>query len=241
MEPTPIPPADALPQAAPPAPIAAPAAAPPPARRRFSWRDFFIGVVAGMILTVVGAVLLIAGLAIVGSRLAGDGQDLAMELPAPDVPAATHAQRPVYGSADVTWTVHALDGTPATLGQYRGKVVFLNFWATWCGPCVAELPAIQKLHEALKDNPVAFVLVSEEDAPTLKAFLAKKPVSLPVFRSDGHTPPLFASSAIPTTFIIDPDGLVVFKRVGAAQWDQATAETFIRGLLGATPAAGAGR
>jgi thiol-disulfide isomerase/thioredoxin len=222
----------------PPAEAPAPVVSPPPAvpppsvgptRRRFSWRDFFIGVGTGVVVTILGLVLLVVGASLLIDRMMANDPESSMMLPAPEFPTA--AQKPVYGPADMRWTFQTLDGKPVTLADYRGKVVFLNFWATWCGPCVEELPNIRKLQETVKNDAIAFVLVSDEDRATIETFAKKKPMALPVFHAEGKSPPLFATNGIPTTFIIDPAGTVVFKYVGAAQWNHATAVTFLRGLM----------
>jgi thiol-disulfide isomerase/thioredoxin len=205
---------------------------PPPVlavKRRFSWRDFFIGMVAGVaalvLVTVVGLVVLVFAV----RRMAGDVTSGAgISAPAPELP--TRTPLPVYGMADRGWTFHTLDGAPATLADFKGQVVVLNFWATWCGPCVAEMPSLDRLRKALAADAVAFVLISEEDAATIRAFLAKKTFSLTSYRSQASPTGLFASAGIPTTFIVAPDGRIIVRHVGMARWDDPATVTFIRRL-----------
>ena len=207
-------------------------AVPPPVvavKRRFSWRDFFIGMVAGaaafVLVIAVGLVVLVFAV----RRIAGDVTSRAgISAPAPELP--TRTPLPVYGMADRSWTFHTLDGAPATLGDFKGQVVVLNFWATWCGPCVAEMPSLDRLRKALAADAVAFVLISDEDAATIRAFLAKKTFSLTSYRSQASPPGLFASDGIPTTFIVAPDGRIIVRHVGMARWDDPAAVTFIRSL-----------
>jgi thiol-disulfide isomerase/thioredoxin len=207
-------------------------AVPPPVvavRQRFSWRDFFIGMIAGMGILVLVAVVGIVVLMFAVRRIAGDAtSEAAISAPAPELP--TRTPLPVFGMADRGWTFHTLDGTPATLADFKGRVVVLNFWATWCGPCVAEMPSLDRLHKALAADAVTFVLVSNEDAPTIRAFLAKKTFSLTSYRSQASPPGLFASDSIPTTFIVAPDGRIIVRHVGMARWDDPATVTFIRGL-----------
>lgn len=209
----------------------APVVTPPPVlvKRHFSYGDFFLGVALGVVGTV-GAIVL-AGVVVVAiaSRMAGGAAgDASLIAPAPDLPTGTPL--PVYGMADQGWTLHTLDGAPATLGEFRNKVVVLNFWATWCGPCVAELPSLERLHGIVANEPVAIVLVSDEDAPTIRTFLTKKAMGLTSYRSDDPTPTLFASDGIPTTFIVAPNGHVVVRHVGMARWDAPEVVTFLRSL-----------
>jgi thiol-disulfide isomerase/thioredoxin len=205
---------------------------PPPVvavTRRFCWRDFFIGMVAGvaaiLLVAVAGAVVLVYAVRHVAGDVTSDG---AISAPAPDLPMRTPL--PVYGMADRGWTFHTLDGAPATLADFKGRVVVLNFWATWCGPCVAEMPSLDRLRKALAGDAVSFVLISDEDAATIRAFLAKKTFSLTSYRSEASPPGLFATDSIPTTFIVAPDGRVIIRHVGMARWDDPTTVTFIRSL-----------
>jgi len=197
--------------------------------RRFSWRDFFIGMVAGAAALVLVTVVGIVVLAFAVRHIAGDLTSRAgISAPAPELP--TRTLLPVYGMADRGWTFHTLDGTPTTLADFKDQVVVLNFWATWCGPCVAEMPSLDRLRKALAADPVAFVLISEEDASTIRAFLAKKTFSLTSYRSQASPPGLFASTGIPTTFIVAPDGRIIVRHVGMARWDDPATVTFIRSL-----------
>ena len=152
------------------------------------------------------------------------------------VPAAgCPAERRVVGQADYNWSVRSLDGAEVSLTGFQGKVLFLNVWATWCGPCIAEMPAIQKLYESLAGQDVAFVLVSEEDADTVRQFVKDRQFAVPVYVSAGKLSQVYNTVGIPATFIVDRDGSIVHQHVGAADWNSTPCHDFLRLLLGAPP------
>ncbi|WP_109673065.1 TlpA family protein disulfide reductase [Dyadobacter jejuensis] len=100
------------------------------------------------------------------------------------------------------------------------KLVFLNVWATWCGPCNMEMPGIQSLYDKYKDNDkVAFYIVSDEDAATVNPFVERKGYQLPFYQYVGPYPSALDGNAIPRTYIIHK-GEIVAQEVGASQWDR---------------------
>ncbi|MEX0362733.1 MAG: TlpA family protein disulfide reductase, partial [Allomuricauda sp.] len=100
----------------------------------------------------------------------------------------------------------------------RGKVVLVNFWATWCPPCVAELPSMDRLHAAYKDK-VVFAFVANDKKEKVQSFLARREFDLPVYFETSRTPDLLVSRSIPATFILDKSGAIVVREIGAVQWD----------------------
>ena len=202
---------------------------PTPPRPGFAWGTFFLGIgvgVAGMVLMLVGLAVLAA---LFAARLAVNESASEGVLSPPSF--SEHATLSVYGEADPAWTLYTLKGEPVKLGDYRGKVVFVNFWATWCGPCVMEMPSIQRLQEKMKDTPVVFLLISDENTGTIDKFLKKKAWALQSLRRDGPEPAVFRSQGIPATFIVNPSGMVVYRHVGSARWDADDVVKFLRGLL----------
>lgn len=112
----------------------------------------------------------------------------------------------------------SLDGQQVSMDQ--NKIVFLNVWATWCGPCNVEMPGIQTLYEKYKDNKkVAFYIVSDEDAEIVNPFIARKGYNLPFYRFTGSYPAALDGNAIPRTYIIHK-GEILAQEVGASQWDR---------------------
>jgi thiol-disulfide isomerase/thioredoxin len=137
--------------------------------------------------------------------------------------------------ADYGWTLRDLDDAPVDFGRYRGKVVFLNIWATWCPPCVSELPSIANLAADPRLADVAFVCVStDESAEPVRKFLRDKSWKMTVLRAT-ELPPVFATDGIPATFVIAPDGLVVSSVIGAAKWDDPPEIAFLERLAKPAP------
>ena len=123
-----------------------------------------------------------------------------------------------------------MDGTAYDAGQLKGRTVFLNYWATWCGPCREEMPSIQRLHAKTRDLGVVFLLVSDEERDTISAYARRNALSVPLFRATGRQPAAYRTDGIPATFILSPDGRIVFSHVGAARWDDERAIAFLKGL-----------
>jgi thiol-disulfide isomerase/thioredoxin len=111
-----------------------------------------------------------------------------------------------------------LDHQPIDLNQFAGKKIFLNFWATWCKPCIAEMPSIERAQELLEPEGYIFLLASDEDVAKIKRFKASKDFQLDFVRLETPFPDLGIMS-IPTTFIIDEQGKIVMHHVGAREWD----------------------
>lgn len=122
------------------------------------------------------------------------------------------------GPSAYDWALVGLDGDTLNTSELKGRVLFVNFWATWCPPCVAEFPAIQRLYDLLGQK-VAFVLVSDEPTSTVARFLEKHNYRVPVYRPIGPTPADFNATALPTTFVITKDGRMAIRKVGSARWD----------------------
>ncbi|MEZ4321776.1 MAG: redoxin family protein [Myxococcota bacterium] len=111
--------------------------------------------------------------------------------------------------------------TPVPLASYRGRMVFVNFWATWCGPCKIEMPSLIALAESLDPNDIAFVAIAEDDVwPPVDAYLQRNPLPFDVFRD---RPPRveipFETKSYPTSFLIDRDGQALYRFDGARNWD----------------------
>jgi peroxiredoxin len=117
----------------------------------------------------------------------------------------------------VDYELPDVDGQMQSLDQYQGKWVIVNYWATWCGTCMKELPDLVSMHESNKDKDIVVVGVNFESIGNeqLKAFVAEQSIPYPVLRSEPvPVTALGKVPALPTTYIIDPDGNVVAGEVG---------------------------
>jgi cytochrome c biogenesis protein CcmG/thiol:disulfide interchange protein DsbE len=106
-----------------------------------------------------------------------------------------------------------------TLSQFRGKPVVLNFWATWCPPCVQEIPSMVQLQKQLGDKVVILAVSTDVDADAYKKFTAKNTQGLLTVRDgDNRANALYGTFAFPETYIIDRDGIIRRKFIGAVEW-----------------------
>jgi peroxiredoxin len=119
------------------------------------------------------------------------------------------------------FTVQALAGSSISLSAQKGKIVLLNFWATWCPPCKAEMPAIDKLWKKTKDKAFTVMGVSVGEEPrTVKDFIARMGYGYPIFVDpSGVLGTAFGARSIPTTYILDKSGAAIAGMVGAAPYD----------------------
>lgn len=128
------------------------------------------------------------------------------------------------------WTLRTLDSVEVQFSDLSGRVVFLNVWATGCVTCVVEMPSIQELRDSLRNEPVAFLIVSDEPLNTLQRFAKRRGLHLPLVQSVSMTPEMFQFQALPTTLILDKTGTVVLAETGGREWNDKNVMKFIRGL-----------
>jgi len=119
------------------------------------------------------------------------------------------------------FNVKDIDGTQYRLSDYRGKVVVLNFWATWCPPCREEMPSMNRAHKKLaNDNVVILAINVGEDEDTIFEFTGNYPVDFPLLMDrDGAVIKRYPVMGLPTTYIISPTGMVTHRTVGGRAWD----------------------
>ena len=131
---------------------------------------------------------------------------------------------------DYQWQIEDLDGNILDFNDLKGQVIFVNFWATWCPPCIAEMPSIQRLYDEYEDD-MAFVLVSQESVSLLRDFISEKEFTFPVYVLRSRQPDVFSSRSIPASFLISPEGQIIMKKQGAARWDGKRVKALIDGML----------
>ncbi len=142
--------------------------------------------------------------------------------------------RLVKGVPAPNFTLPGLDGKTVSLADYRGKVVLLNIWATWCPPCVDEMPSMEKLHQELKDEGFEILAVSIDvsEAKAVFPFMKKHNLSFPALTdSKGAIKSLYQTTGVPESFIIDKDGIIVEKVIGPRDWATADAIRYFRNLI----------
>ena len=135
------------------------------------------------------------------------------------------------------FTLKDIDGETFELDTTRGKWVFLHFWASWCGPCRREMPAIQRLSELIQDDKLVIVMINTaENEDTIFSFLGETGVELnSLMDRDGLVTDAWRPRGLPTTFLIDPDGQVRFQAIGGREWDKAAYTGFLKELLNSDP------
>ena len=135
-----------------------------------------------------------------------------------------------HAPADFNLTLLDENGATKSLAEFKDKVIFMNMWATWCPPCIAEMPNINKLYKEMGDE-VAFVMVSlDEDFETAKAFNKRKGYNLPIYTLQSNRPPMYQSSTVPTTYVIDAKGELVLTHKGMSNYNTSKFKKFLRGL-----------
>ena len=132
--------------------------------------------------------------------------------------------------ADFNLKLMDRDGNVTSLEDLKGKVIFMNFWATWCPPCIAEMPSINKLYEEM-GNEVAFVMLSfDQDFEKAKAYDKRKGYNLPIYAPASNMPALYNSNALPTTYVIDVKGNLALTHKGMANYNDSEFKEFLRSL-----------
>lgn len=180
-------------------------------------------------ITAITLACLMVGAYAVYKIVVGEGEKERAPLPVPHPPAASEAA--VLGTFDYSGTVKTLDGNEVMMSTFKGKAVFINFWASWCPPCIAELPNIQRLCGTMKGNDdIAFLMISTEDAKNIRAFMDQRRYDFPVYVAKNELLNAFGVTAYPATFVLNRSGGILFKHMGAAKWDDPAFMEYLRNL-----------
>lgn len=131
---------------------------------------------------------------------------------------------------DYHWQLISLKGVATNFEQEKGEVVVVNFWATWCPPCVAEMPSFQSLYDDYGDK-VSFLFIAQDAEEKVSSFLKKKNYNLPVFYENSATPTQLQSKSIPITFVISKSGKIIVSETGAANWNSDATRNLLNKLL----------
>jgi thiol-disulfide isomerase/thioredoxin len=131
------------------------------------------------------------------------------------------------------FSLSLLEGETRSLSSYKGKVVFLNFWATWCGPCRVEMPSMEALYNKFSDKGLEILAVnSGEDQATVRSFLKNEGFSFSALLDlDRRVSANYGIQAIPTTFLIDRDGMIILRLVGSIDWNTPKIHAALESLL----------
>lgn len=126
------------------------------------------------------------------------------------------------------------DGSLLKLSDLKGKVVLLNFWATWCPPCRQEIPSMMKLNSAMSGKPFQMVAVSVDEGgkSVIDSFFAQSGFMIPTYLDpDGKAAKSYGITGVPESLIIDKNGIIMKKIIGGFAWDSPEVVSFLEGLM----------
>ncbi len=146
----------------------------------------------------------------------------------PEINIPVNEQQP----ANFNLSLVSFDNKLVSLNEFKGKTIFLNFWASWCPPCRAEMPTIQSLYEKMKNkNDVVFVLVTlDNDISKARKFVKDENFTFPVFYLNSELPKVYDTGTIPATFVISKEGKIIARRAGMADYDSKKVIEFLNKL-----------
>lgn len=129
-----------------------------------------------------------------------------------------------------TWNLETTNAEFLAFEKLKGEVVIINFWATWCPPCIAEMPSFQKLYDDYGDK-VTFLFVALDEKEKVSNFILNKKYTFPIFYERSTRPNLLESPSIPATYVIDTKGRIIVSKTGAANWNSDTFRAVLDTLL----------
>ncbi|MDH3291791.1 MAG: TlpA family protein disulfide reductase [Gemmatimonadota bacterium] len=144
-------------------------------------------------------------------------------------PVGVESEAPNFTAVNVT------NGDTVRFSSYRGEVILLNVWATWCLPCVTEMPSMQRLYDELRDAGLRVVAVSVDAAGSedVREWVTARELTFDILHDrSGRIERIYQTTGVPESFVIDRDGVIVKKIIGPAEWDHPTQIQLMRRLLG---------
>lgn len=132
--------------------------------------------------------------------------------------------------SDFNWNLVDNQGKTINFQEMEGNIILLNFWATWCPPCVAEMPSLNDLYQDYGDK-ISFVFLANDNKEKVNSYLDKNSYNLPVYYTKANVPEELRSPSIPTTYLIDDQGKIVMKEVGSYNWNSTNVRNQIDELL----------
>ena len=143
-------------------------------------------------------------------------------------PVATPVEAPAFRLKD-------MDGSEMALADFRGKVVLLNFWATWCPPCRREMPSMERVHQELNAGPFSVIAINEYESPdhvfAYVSQLSTDPTFPILFDPDSAVSELYKVRGLPTTYLIDKHGRIRYRAIGGREYDHPEVLGTIRALM----------
>lgn len=129
-------------------------------------------------------------------------------------------------------TLRDEDSNLRMLSEFRGKVIFINFWATWCPPCRAEMPGINSLFSKMQDRNLEYIiLTTERDFGKAMEYKANEGFDFPIYQLAGKLPAVYQESAIPRSYVVSRDGRLIMEHTGLADYDSRKFREFLKKAL----------
>jgi thiol-disulfide isomerase/thioredoxin len=135
---------------------------------------------------------------------------------------------------DYEWYIKNANGKTVNFENSEDKIILLNYWATWCAPCIAEMPDLQILYGDYKDK-MDFYFVTSDSENLVSPFLKKRNLDIPIYYLLSEPPKSLQSQKLPTTFLINREGEIVMKKTGAANWNSASVRNTIDKIYSKNP------
>ncbi|MBK5193654.1 MAG: TlpA family protein disulfide reductase [Flavobacteriaceae bacterium] len=133
--------------------------------------------------------------------------------------------------ADFSMNLINSEGEKVSMEEFRGKVIFMNIWATWCPPCIAEMPGVNKLYNDVNKEDIVFIMLSvDQDFQKAIDFNKKKGFDFEVYRVDGQMPQMYSTQSIPTTYVIDAKEKIALTHLGMGDYDTKEFKEFLQDL-----------